>query len=214
MKAEIALGSGKELRDKRRDDRRPRREAPARARAQVAPLGTAPQAYARARGGRRAATGPKGGGCEERVAHGQRRPVRARARTARAARLRPARAARADRDRRRLRHLVVRRLHGAARRRVGEVVHACSASRPTGTRSRRSKGWRRTARCIRCRRASTSTTRSSAATARAAWCSPPSSLLAENPSPSDDEIRHALEGNICRCTGYQNIVDAIEAVAR
>src|SRR5438132_1700926 len=40
------------------------------------------------------------------------------------------------------------------------------------------------------------------------------SLLAENPSPSEDEIRHALEGNICRCTGYQNIVDAIEAVAR
>jgi aerobic carbon-monoxide dehydrogenase small subunit len=40
------------------------------------------------------------------------------------------------------------------------------------------------------------------------------SLLAENPSPSTDEIRHALEGNICRCTGYQNIVDAIEAVAR
>jgi carbon-monoxide dehydrogenase small subunit len=39
------------------------------------------------------------------------------------------------------------------------------------------------------------------------------SLLAENPSPSQDEIRHALEGNICRCTGYQNIVDAIEAVA-
>ena len=35
-----------------------------------------------------------------------------------------------------------------------------------------------------------------------------------NPSPSEDEIRHALEGNICRCTGYQNIVDAIEAVAR
>jgi len=40
------------------------------------------------------------------------------------------------------------------------------------------------------------------------------SLLAENPSPSAGEIRHALEGNICRCTGYQNIVDAIEAVAR
>ena len=40
------------------------------------------------------------------------------------------------------------------------------------------------------------------------------SLLAENPRPSEDEIRHALEGNICRCTGYQNIVDAIEAVAR
>ena len=40
------------------------------------------------------------------------------------------------------------------------------------------------------------------------------SLLEENPSPSEHEIRHALEGNICRCTGYQNIVDAIEAVAR
>ena len=40
------------------------------------------------------------------------------------------------------------------------------------------------------------------------------SLLAENPSPTEHEIRHALEGNICRCTGYQNIVDAISAVAR
>jgi carbon-monoxide dehydrogenase small subunit len=39
------------------------------------------------------------------------------------------------------------------------------------------------------------------------------SLLSENPKPTGDEIRHALEGNICRCTGYQNIVDAIEAVA-
>jgi carbon-monoxide dehydrogenase small subunit len=39
------------------------------------------------------------------------------------------------------------------------------------------------------------------------------SLLAENPSPSEEEIRQALEGNICRCTGYQNIVDAIGAVA-
>jgi aerobic carbon-monoxide dehydrogenase small subunit len=40
------------------------------------------------------------------------------------------------------------------------------------------------------------------------------SLLDENPSPSEDEIRLALEGNLCRCTGYQNIVDAIAAVAR
>jgi aerobic carbon-monoxide dehydrogenase small subunit len=39
------------------------------------------------------------------------------------------------------------------------------------------------------------------------------SLLAENPNPTEEQIRHALEGNICRCTGYQNIVDAIEAVA-
>jgi carbon-monoxide dehydrogenase small subunit len=39
------------------------------------------------------------------------------------------------------------------------------------------------------------------------------SLLAENPAPSEDEIRHALEGNLCRCTGYQNIVTAIRSVA-
>jgi len=39
------------------------------------------------------------------------------------------------------------------------------------------------------------------------------SLLAENPSPSEAEIRHALEGNLCRCTGYHNIVAAVLAAA-
>jgi carbon-monoxide dehydrogenase small subunit len=39
------------------------------------------------------------------------------------------------------------------------------------------------------------------------------SFLNENPSPSDDEIRHGLEGNLCRCTGYHNIVKAVQAVA-
>ncbi len=34
-------------------------------------------------------------------------------------------------------------------------------------------------------------------------------FLAENPSPTEDEIRHALSGNLCRCTGYQHIVDAV-----
>ena len=38
-------------------------------------------------------------------------------------------------------------------------------------------------------------------------------LLQQNPDPSEDEIRHAIEGNLCRCTGYQNIVDAIRAAA-
>ena len=37
-------------------------------------------------------------------------------------------------------------------------------------------------------------------------------LLRANPSPSEDEIRKAIQGNICRCTGYVNIVDAIKAV--
>ena len=38
-------------------------------------------------------------------------------------------------------------------------------------------------------------------------------LLARNPDPSDDEIRHAIEGNFCSCTGYQNIVAAIHHAA-
>jgi len=39
-------------------------------------------------------------------------------------------------------------------------------------------------------------------------------LLRANPSPNDDEIRKAIQGNICRCTGYVNIVAAIKAVKR
>ena len=38
-------------------------------------------------------------------------------------------------------------------------------------------------------------------------------LLKHNPSPTDDEIRHGLEGNMCRCTGYQNIVRAVREAA-
>ena len=39
------------------------------------------------------------------------------------------------------------------------------------------------------------------------------SLLDENPQPSEPEIRLALEGNLCRCTGYHNIVKAVQAAA-
>jgi len=39
-------------------------------------------------------------------------------------------------------------------------------------------------------------------------------LLAGNPDPGDDEIRHALEGNLCRCTGYENIVRAVRQAAQ
>ena len=38
-------------------------------------------------------------------------------------------------------------------------------------------------------------------------------LLRKNPHPSDDEIRNALQGNICRCTGYWNIFEAVKAAA-
>jgi carbon-monoxide dehydrogenase small subunit len=39
-------------------------------------------------------------------------------------------------------------------------------------------------------------------------------LLRENPNPTEHEVREALSGNICRCSGYQAIVDAVLAVAR
>ena len=38
-------------------------------------------------------------------------------------------------------------------------------------------------------------------------------FLEENPQPTEDEIRHALSGNLCRCTGYQNIVEAVRLAA-
>jgi carbon-monoxide dehydrogenase small subunit len=38
-------------------------------------------------------------------------------------------------------------------------------------------------------------------------------ILDRNPSPTENEIRHGLEGNICRCTGYQHIVNAVKAAA-
>ena len=39
-------------------------------------------------------------------------------------------------------------------------------------------------------------------------------LLQENPNPSEQEIRYGMAGNLCRCTGYQNIVKAVQAAAR
>jgi carbon-monoxide dehydrogenase small subunit len=40
------------------------------------------------------------------------------------------------------------------------------------------------------------------------------SLLKDNPDPSEQEVREGLEGNLCRCTGYQNIVKAVQAAAQ
>ncbi len=39
-------------------------------------------------------------------------------------------------------------------------------------------------------------------------------LLQRNPDPTEEEIRHALEGNLCRCTGYQHIVNAVRSASR
>jgi carbon-monoxide dehydrogenase small subunit len=40
------------------------------------------------------------------------------------------------------------------------------------------------------------------------------SLLAENPDPTEEDIRHGLEGNLCRCTGYHNIIEAAMAASQ
>jgi aerobic carbon-monoxide dehydrogenase small subunit len=40
------------------------------------------------------------------------------------------------------------------------------------------------------------------------------SLLKKNPNPSEEEIRLGLEGNLCRCTGYHNILKAVQAAAK
>jgi carbon-monoxide dehydrogenase small subunit len=39
-------------------------------------------------------------------------------------------------------------------------------------------------------------------------------LLAENPAPTEDQVREAISGNLCRCTGYQKIVEAVLAVSQ
>jgi aerobic carbon-monoxide dehydrogenase small subunit len=39
-------------------------------------------------------------------------------------------------------------------------------------------------------------------------------LLAKTPAPTEPQVRHGLEGNLCRCTGYQNIVDAVLAASK
>ena len=39
-------------------------------------------------------------------------------------------------------------------------------------------------------------------------------LLADNPDPSRDDVLHGLEGNLCRCTGYQNIIESVLSAAR
>jgi aerobic carbon-monoxide dehydrogenase small subunit len=39
-------------------------------------------------------------------------------------------------------------------------------------------------------------------------------LLANNPNPTEEEVRHGLEGNLCRCTGYHNIVKAVLDAAK
>ena len=97
----------------------------------------------------------------------------------------------------------------------GESVKSCTvlAVQADGHEVTTIEGLTRTATSTRCSRHSTSSHG-----LQCGYCTPGMvmatiSLLAENPSPSEEEIRHALEGNLCRCTGYQNIVKAVKAAA-
>ena len=72
---------------------------------------------------------------------------------------------------------------------------------------------RRRRSCTRCSRRSTSSTVCSAASAPRAWSWPRCRCSRRTPNPTEREVRLGLEGNLCRCTGYHNIVQAVLAAA-
>ena len=159
---------------------------------------------------RRAAGGRtrEGRGDADRERH--RLPGRARSRHEPARRR--ARRGRPDRLEGGLRRLRVRGLHDAARRTAGELV---LLPRPAGRgqRDHDGRGARRRRHAARCR------PRSSTGGVQCGFCTPgmlisATALLASNPSPTEDEVRIGLSGNLCRCTGYDGIVKAVLSVAR
>ena len=93
----------------------------------------------------------------------------------------------------------------------GESVKSCTllAVQAEGREITTIEGMASTARCIRSRRRSVATTASNAGSARRVVSMAAASYLRENPSPSEGEVRESLEGNLCRCTGYHNIVQSI-----
>ena len=119
-----------------------------------------------------------------------------------------------DRHPRRLRHQQLRRLHRPPQRAEREVVLGARRAGRRRARSPRSRASPGTASCTRCRRRSTSTTPCSAATARPGMIMQAIDLLGDNPDPDEREVREGIEGNLCRCTGYQNIVRAVQSAAQ
>ena len=114
----------------------------------------------------------------------------------------------------RLRHLPLRRLHRRSRRQVGEILHDIrGAGRGRRGAHHRGHGRRRTASCTCLQEAFREMHG-----LQCGYCTPgmivrAHRLLQENPSPTEAEIRMGISGNLCRCTGYQNIVKAIQYAA-
>ena len=153
------------------------------------------------------------GAWHEDRADGQRRAARGRRLARREPALRAARAARPARLEERLRAGRVRLVLGAARRQARLRV---PRARRAGGRSRGGHGRgprRRATGSTASRRRSSRRARCSAASARPASSSRPPTCSTRRPDPSEDEIREALSGNLCRCTGYQKIFDAVRLAA-
>ena len=137
------------------------------------------------------------------------RPLRRGRRQYSAARL-SARKGRPHRHQNRLRRRRMRRLHGTWSM-TGRRSPASRSRQPS--RANASTPSSRSAMTGSSRRCSAASTRSSArnaAIARQASSWPPPALLRRNPDPSDEEILEALGSNICRCTGYVKIIEAVK----
>ena len=112
-----------------------------------------------------------------------------------------------------MRHRQLRRLHGAARRRAGEELLPCSPSQADGASITTVEGL-----------AGDELTPLQQSFAehhalQCGYCTPgmlmsATALLEQNPRPTEDEVKVALQGNICRCTGYWNIVEAVVAAGK
>ena len=118
-----------------------------------------------------------------------------------------------DRHPRRLRARRVRHLHRAARRRDRALLpHARRAGGRRRDPHRRGPRHGRGS-CTRSRRRSGRSRGCSAASARPGCCCSALELLEAKSQPSRDDIGEGIAGNLCRCTGYQYIIDAVERAA-
>ena len=111
----------------------------------------------------------------------------------------------------RLRDVALRRLHRIARRSSREILQPLRRASRRISASPPSKGSRQMANCIRCQEAFWNEHG-----LQCGFCTPGmvmacKELLEHTPVPTDEEIRHAIDGNLCRCTGYQHIVNAVKS---